>query len=127
MARPLKEIDEEQVKKLASFGLSYGEIAALLECSHDTIERRFASAIKEGHERRNASLRRRQYLGAMKGSVPLLIWLGKQYLGQTDKVQQEHGGGITIQVVYEDIDPNCDAADEEPKPYEPQGRPSPLL
>jgi len=25
----------------------------------------------------------------MKGSVPLLIWLGKQWLGQTDKQQQD--------------------------------------
>lgn len=30
------------------------------------------------------SLKRKQYDVAMDGSVPLLIWLGKQYLGQKD-------------------------------------------
>lgn len=30
------------------------------------------------------SLRRKQMSVALDGSVPMLIWLGKQYLGQTD-------------------------------------------
>ncbi len=33
-------------------------------------------------------LRERQIDIAMNGSVPLLIWLGKQYLGQRDKAEQ---------------------------------------
>lgn len=31
------------------------------------------------------SLRRMQYLVAMTGDKTMLIWLGKQYLGQTEK------------------------------------------
>ena len=39
MARTPKPIDREQVKKLASIGLSNAEIASVLECSPDTLER----------------------------------------------------------------------------------------
>jgi hypothetical protein len=34
---------------------------------------------------RISSLRRKQLQVAMSGSVPMLIWLGKQLLGQTDR------------------------------------------
>ena len=87
MARPILDIDADKVKQLAGYGLSYQEIAAVLDCSHDTLERRFASELKQGHEKRNGSLRRRQYELAMDGNATMLIWLGKQYLGQSDKVE----------------------------------------
>lgn len=34
----------------------------------------------------NQSLRKKQLQIALKGNVVMLIWLGKQYLGQVDKV-----------------------------------------
>ena len=87
MARPRKPIDGEKVKQLASLGLCYAEIAAVLECSHDTLERRYRDVIAAGHEKRNASLRRKQYEVAIIGNPTMLIWLGKQFLGQSDKVE----------------------------------------
>lgn len=86
MGRPKKEIDAAKVKKLAGMGLTVEEIAAVLECNKRTLERRFVAVLKEGRQRRNASLRRRQFTVAMKGSVPMLIFLGKQYLGQRDSL-----------------------------------------
>ena len=35
------------------------------------------------------SLRRRQFKSAEEGNVTMQIWLGKQYLGQTDKVEEK--------------------------------------
>lgn len=99
MGRPRKEIDEESVFKLASMGLTNSEIAAVCNCHKDTLTDRLSHVIKEGHERRNASLRRKQYVMAMKGSVPLLIWLGKQYLGQTEKI--EAMGEVTVREAIE--------------------------
>lgn len=34
------------------------------------------------------SLKRKQWEMAMNGNITMLIWLGKQNLGQTDKVEQ---------------------------------------
>ena len=35
------------------------------------------------------SIRRMQYGSAEKGSVAMMIWLGKQYLGQKEKVEYD--------------------------------------
>lgn len=44
-------------------------------------------AIERGQGKGRASLRRAQFLAALKGDRTMLIWLGKQLLGQTDKVE----------------------------------------
>jgi len=84
MTRPLKKVDAEQVEKLAGFHCSLAEIASVVGCSVDTLERRFAEVIKKGREQGKASLRRRQFELAMAGNPTMLIWLGKQNLGQRD-------------------------------------------
>ena len=98
MARTPKRIDPAQVKKLASIGLSNAEIGAVLDCSPDTIERRFKGIMKAGREHRNASLRRKQFEVAVAGNPTMLIWLGKQFLGQADKqeVTGQNGGPLQI-------------------------------
>jgi hypothetical protein len=103
MARPKKEIDERQVRELAGMGCSYAEIAAVVGCDASTLTRRFAQVIKDGHEHRNASLRRTQYDVAVNGKHPtMLIWLGKQYLGQTDKVEgSTPGADVLTELVKE--------------------------
>ena len=98
MARTPKRIVPAQVKKLASIGLSNAEIGAVLDCSPDTIERRFKGIMKAGREHRNASLRRKQFEVAVAGNPTMLIWLGKQFLGQADKqeVTGQNGGPLQI-------------------------------
>jgi AraC-like DNA-binding protein len=96
MARPRKEIDEKQVFKLAKILCTDEEIAAVLNCSSDTLVRRFAEPLEKGRQFGRQSLRRKQYQLAMKGDRTMLVWLGKQYLGQQDRVQQEHTGGIQL-------------------------------
>lgn len=85
MARPQKNISAKQVEQLAGIGCTNEEIATLVECSVDTLVRRFAEVLKKGRETMKSSLRRFQYNSAKKGSVPMQIWLGKQYLNQRDK------------------------------------------
>lgn len=85
MPRQPLDIDPELVTKLASFGLVTEEIAAVAGCSKDTIERRFMEDMELGRQKRNASLRRKQFEVAMKGNTGMLIWLGKQYLDQRDR------------------------------------------
>ena len=94
MARPRIQIDERRVELLAGVGCTVHEIAAVLDVSHDTIERRFASLIEKGRGRMRSSLRRKQVERAMKGSDTMLIWLGKQLLGQKDKSETELSGTV---------------------------------
>jgi len=89
MARPRMQIDVALLKKLARLGLTTAEMAAILECSKDTLERRHMKVIEDGRQHRNASLKRRQYELAIAGNATMLIWLGKQFLGQSDKHQSE--------------------------------------
>jgi predicted metal-dependent hydrolase len=90
VGRPPIEIDELQLEKLANLGCSNEEIANFFECSTDTIERRFAGVLSKARASCKIRLRRLQLLAAEKGNVVMLIWLGKQMLGQKDKL--EHSG-----------------------------------
>ena len=47
----------------------------------------FSDAFKKYSANGRMSLRREQYRLAMDGDRTMLIWLGKQYLGQADKVE----------------------------------------
>lgn len=95
MARPKKIIDWETVKKLCAIHCTGEEIASIVDVSYDTLERHikaefamsFADFYKKHSSNGKMSLRRKQYEVAMSGNTTMLVWLGKQYLGQTDKTE----------------------------------------
>jgi len=91
VARPRKKIDPAQVEQLAAIQCSYDEMGAVLGCSPDTLERRFAGVIKNGRANGRSSLKRRQFKLAMDGNPTMLIWLGKQHLGQADETRIKIG------------------------------------
>jgi hypothetical protein len=69
-----------------------GEIAAVVGCSEATIETTFAAALHRGRERTKLALRCWQWRAARAGNVTMLVWLGKQILGQRDTRNHElHG------------------------------------
>jgi len=103
MGRPRKSIDWSIVNKLCAIQCTEQEIASVLGISIDTLTRRIKSEYKmtfaEYYKKESASgkmsLRRAQWTRALgtkdvqgnyknDGSVPMLIWLGKQYLGQAE-------------------------------------------
>ena len=88
MARPKKLIDENQVETLAGINCSYEEMAAVLDCDPSTLTRRFAQAIEKGRHRGKMSLKRKMWETAMGGNVTMMIWLSKQMLGYSDKLEQ---------------------------------------
>jgi hypothetical protein len=94
MPTPSK-IDPDTVEKLAAIGCSQEEIATIVGCRRQWINHRFKKQIQAGHDRLRMSLRRWQYEKAKDGNVAMLIWLGKQYLGQTERQDTR----ITEQVV----------------------------
>jgi methylphosphotriester-DNA--protein-cysteine methyltransferase len=97
MGRPVRAFtpkDWETVDKLCSLMCTAEEIAGFLDVSVDTLYRR----IKESHDLTFAeylaqkrvgaqiALRRAQWQSAMNGNVAMQIFLGKQYLGQSNKM-----------------------------------------
>src|SRR3984893_13415101 len=85
--RPKKFVDLAMVEKLAHIQCTHVEIASALGVSTDTLTRNkdFAEVYKRGAEGGRKSLRRMQFESASKGNVVMQIWLGKQYLAQSDQ------------------------------------------
>lgn len=86
MARPKLQLDEALIERLAAIHCPTVEIAAALNCSVDTLDRNYAELIAKGRDKGKTSLRRMQWDAATKGNVVMMIFLGKQLLGQSDKI-----------------------------------------
>lgn len=101
MARPRIEIDWKQFDKLCADQCTLEDISEELGCSEDTIERAckrekklsFADYYDKKRRRGFVSLRRTQFALALAGDKTMLIWLGKQYLGQREpeRLSEEPG------------------------------------
>ena len=95
--RPKKVIDMVQVEKLASIGCTHEEICAVIGCCKDTLYAQdvFSTVYKKGQDEGKMSLRHMQWQKAKAGHPGMLIWLGKQYLGQADKQEVKADHSIT--------------------------------
>jgi hypothetical protein len=94
MAKYKIVIDPIQLGKLAELCCSIEEVAAYFRCGTSTIRYRLTrdplkTVWETGLARGRISLRRAQLQAAHAGDRTMLIWLGKQLLGQVDKVEQE--------------------------------------
>lgn len=98
--RPKKILTDEGkrvIEQLARVQCTDEEIASVVGCSVDVLtnknnKKAFAEAKEKGIQSGKASLRRLQYKAAEAGNPTMLVWLGKQYLGQTDKQEIETNG-----------------------------------
>lgn len=95
MARPRRNIRAKAVIELAKIGCTKEEMGRVLGCDPTTIGRRFADEIEQGTADLKVRLRRKQISAALKGNIAMLIFLGKQLLGQTDKSRTELAGEVT--------------------------------
>jgi hypothetical protein len=94
--RPRKEVDESLIFNLAKIHCTMAEISAMTDISVSTLENNFYELIQKGKEEGKASLRRSQYLAAQKGNVAMMIWLGKQLLGQRERADLDIQSGVTV-------------------------------
>jgi AraC-like DNA-binding protein len=107
--RPCAVIDWRVVDRLCACACTRREIAAVLGIHEDTlsarIEEEFGLNFSAYFEQKSAparvSLRHRQFQAAMAGNVAMLIWLGKQWLGQTEKVEQVNASDPLAELVIE--------------------------
>ena len=96
--RPRKEINIEQLRAMVRIQCTAEECAGVFGCSADTLDRRlkeegyagFADFYKSYSDEGRVSLRRAQWQAAQNGNPTMLIWLGKQMLGQKDKAAIDH-------------------------------------
>lgn len=88
--RPKKEIDYSLVEKLAGIQCTQEEIANFLNIHVRTLQRdeEFCRVYKKGMDNGKMSLRRIQFKLAEK-NTSMAIFLGKQYLGQKDVVENQ--------------------------------------
>jgi hypothetical protein len=82
-------IDLDELEKLAAMHCTQEEVGAWFGCTHKTIsiklrQRPFKAVWETGWAKGNISLRRQQKQRADAGDKTMLIWLGKQWLGQRD-------------------------------------------
>jgi hypothetical protein len=113
MARPRKDFDIDQLRNLVRIQCTAEECAGVMGLSEDTIDRRlkeegydgFADFYKKHSDEGKASLRRAQWKAAQDGNPTMLVWLGKQMLGQRDRHDHTHanpdGSAITFKTVIE--------------------------
>lgn len=108
----------EQIKQLAAIHCTKEEAAGILGVSVPTLRNFFSAHEKavecweQGQATGKVSLRRWQYDKAKQGNTTMLIWLGKQLLEQTDKVENngqiEHQHKHTIEAAASDLDAGLD-------------------
>jgi AraC-like DNA-binding protein len=104
VGRPKLDIDAEQVKRLARLHCTMQEMADFFGCHRDTLHNNFSAEIDKGRSEGNISLRRKQWQMAVeKGNVVMLIWLGKQMLGQVnERIDSDSDAPLPIYDIIEE-------------------------
>ena len=98
------QLDPVAVEELAALGLTQKEMAGVLRCSVDTLDRNYREPMEAGWGRMKHSLKRAQFeLGVNEKNSTMLIWLGKQHLGQRDKTETELSGEVAVKRVVADL------------------------
>jgi len=108
--RPPKEIDKEQFEKLCSMQCTEIEILDFLDVGKDKLIRwckenygdTFENTFKRKSSKGKISLRRKQFETALGGNTTMLIWLGKQYLEQTDKSETDNTNNDNVTITFGD-------------------------
>jgi hypothetical protein len=77
-------IPPDEIVKLAKLGCSIEEISDWFQVPRETIKYNFSDYIAKGRAETKQALRRAQLSLALKGNATMLIWLGKNMLGQSD-------------------------------------------
>ena len=85
VGRDKKIIPPEEVMKLAQIGCKDKEIADWFGIDSNTLRYNFSVELLKGRESLKHSLRRAQISVALNGNPTMLIWLGKNMLGQSEQ------------------------------------------
>ena len=90
--RPKKQLDKSLFEELCKIHCTKDEICGVLKADEKTVTRwckdnyglSFSYTYKKYSANGKMSLRRAQWRSALNGNTTMLVWLGKQELGQRD-------------------------------------------
>lgn len=110
MSRQKKQIDQKQFENLCALQCTEEEICDWFEITDKTLARwcreiynkRFSEVFREKRSGGKISLRRSQFRLAEKNAT-MAIWLGKQYLGQKDTVDEENAAEKKLDALLDKI------------------------
>jgi hypothetical protein len=84
VGRDKKVVPPKDVERLAQMGCKDSEIAEWFGVDENTLRYNFSVELLKGKLQLSQSLRQAQIRLAMSGNATMLIWLGKNILGQSD-------------------------------------------
>jgi len=79
-----KVVPPDEVFYLATLGCSYKELGEWFGVPEDTMRYNFRPYVEKAREETKQRLRQAQIKLALSGNAVMLIWLGKNMLGQSD-------------------------------------------
>ena len=103
-------VPPDEVELMAKIGCTDREIAEHFGLSESTLRYNFSDFLIKGRSELKQKLRKAQLRVAFEGNATLLIWLGKQILGQTDSPLQ--AGKEPLPFTDDDLD-GIDASTED--------------
>jgi hypothetical protein len=97
VTKPLHQLDYKKLDAMCAIHCTGEECAAILGIDYDTLNsalkrdgnKSFSEYFAQKGSNGKMSLRRKQYDLAIAGNSTMLIWLGKQWLGQVDKSERD--------------------------------------
>lgn len=103
MGRPKKEFNRDLFEKLCYIQCPKHELCSILDVNTETLDRMisdeyndtFSNVYKKYSDGGKMSLRRMQFKLAERNAT-LSIWLGKQYLGQRDIIENINNDRVVI-------------------------------
>lgn len=104
-------IDQETFERLCVIQPTLQELASFFGCSEKAVQRwtkrtygkTFSEVFADKRSKGFVSLRRAQFQSAIDGSVPMQIWLGKNWLGQADRQVVDVRSAVPVTLV-DDLD-----------------------
>jgi len=98
------EIDLDELERLCAMQATDEEIASWFKVTTRTIERKrtdpvFAEVMERGKAKGRLTVRRAQLKMLEQGNATMAIWLGKQYLGQSDEIRHAVNFSTQLQLV----------------------------
>ena len=124
-----------RVLNLAKIGMTLRDIADVMRIPMHKLREFYQDEVDQGRAAMRQNLRMAQFKKAAEGDTRMLIWLGKQYLGQSEKLEaiagalgdEEEDGPVefihevihrSVKDVLEDEDDDETDATEEADPTE---------
>ena len=102
MARPKRQVDTSRIEELISNGCSDNEIAVITGVPQTVLCKKYATLLRKKRELRKSELRAKQMSLALAGDRTMLIWLGKNMIGQSDRADIT-SAGEALKVIVERI------------------------